>query len=68
MADEFVVWEDRFNVGIVMIDEQHRRLVDFTNALFDGCRQGKEGANEAAARSCAMWWPMSRCIFQAKSN
>ena len=24
MADEFVVWEDRFNVGIVMIDEQHR--------------------------------------------
>jgi len=47
MADDFVVWEDRFNVGIVMIDEQHRRLVDFTNALFDGCRQGKEGANEA---------------------
>lgn len=47
MSDEFVIWEDRFNVGIAVIDEQHRKLVDFTNTLFEGCRQGKEGANEA---------------------
>lgn len=47
MAEDFVVWEDRFNVGIGIIDEQHRKLIEFTNQLFEGCRAGQDTANEA---------------------
>ncbi|KAF1052828.1 MAG: Bacteriohemerythrin [Stenotrophomonas maltophilia] len=33
---EFMPWNDEFITGIQVIDEQHRWLVNLTNALFDG--------------------------------
>ena len=30
---EKIVWEDRFNIQVDVIDEQHRRLVDLMNRL-----------------------------------
>jgi hemerythrin len=42
--EEFVTWEDRYGLGIPVIDEQHRELLRLTNALYDSCREGKEVA------------------------
>lgn len=44
---DFVTWEPRYNLGIAAMDAQHRKLVDFTNKLFDGCLQGAEAAGSA---------------------
>jgi len=38
----FIPWEDRFALGIPLVDDQHKELVRLANALHDTCRQGKE--------------------------
>ncbi|MDR0569552.1 MAG: bacteriohemerythrin [Spirochaetaceae bacterium] len=45
MEEIFIKWEERYAVGIALIDEQHKQLIDLTNALYAACRQG-----EAVAR------------------
>jgi hemerythrin len=40
----FVVWDDRYSVGIPLIDDQHKRLIELTNDLYDACREGTEVA------------------------
>lgn len=37
-----VIWNDRFEVGINIIDEQHKGLVDIMNKLCDSLDQGTE--------------------------
>jgi hemerythrin len=45
MKDEaFVVWEDRYALGMQTIDEQHKELLNLTNNLYEACRQGDEAA------------------------
>jgi hemerythrin len=43
--NKIVEWEDRFLMGIPLIDGQHKKLVEMTNTLFTGCLGGKEQAN-----------------------
>ncbi|MDR0402538.1 MAG: bacteriohemerythrin [Treponema sp.] len=38
----FVVWDDRYSVGIQLIDDQHKKLIELTNDLYDACREGTE--------------------------
>ncbi|MDR0562595.1 MAG: bacteriohemerythrin [Spirochaetaceae bacterium] len=45
MAEEpFVVWEERYSVGIQIIDQQHKELLNLTNTLYNACRKGDEAA------------------------
>jgi hemerythrin len=42
--DILVVWEDRYSMGITAIDEQHKKLFEMTNSLYDACLEGEEAA------------------------
>jgi hemerythrin len=44
MDDVLVEWDDRYSVGIQLIDEQHKELIKLTNALYKGCLSGDEAA------------------------
>jgi hemerythrin len=44
MEEVFVEWEDRYALGIPIVDEQHKELLALTNALYQACRQGDETA------------------------
>ncbi|WP_374432955.1 bacteriohemerythrin [Inhella sp.] len=46
-AIDIFVWSDRFNTGLVEIDQQHARLVELLNRV---ARQAAFGADEAALR------------------
>ena len=41
----FIEWEDRFKLGINLIDRQHEKLVELTNNLHMACLQGTKSAN-----------------------
>lgn len=51
VMEKFVVWEDRYSVGIKEINDQHKKLVDFTNILFESCRHGLDEANETFSKT-----------------
>ncbi len=36
-----IAWNANFSVGIAEVDEQHKRLIDILNSLFDAMKQGK---------------------------
>lgn len=40
----FFDWKDSYQTGIVKIDDQHRKLVDYLNELYDAMKAG-EGKN-----------------------
>ena len=41
----YMVWSDSLDTGINVIDKQHRRIVEYINALYDAYEAGeKEGA------------------------
>jgi hemerythrin len=42
--DILVAWEDRYSMGITAIDEQHKKLFEMTNSLYDACLKGEEPA------------------------
>jgi hemerythrin len=35
-----VEWDDKYRVGIPLIDEQHQKLIEHTNILYRGCLVG----------------------------
>ncbi|MDR1903327.1 MAG: bacteriohemerythrin [Treponema sp.] len=46
MADDTILveWDDRYLIGIQLIDDQHKELIDLTNKLYAGCLAGDEAA------------------------
>jgi hemerythrin len=45
MEDNILVeWDARYSVGIQLIDDQHKELVNMTNTLYAGCLAGDEAA------------------------
>ncbi|MDR0669342.1 MAG: bacteriohemerythrin [Treponema sp.] len=49
MSDEstiLVKWDDKYSVGIPLIDEQHKELIRLTNELYQGCLAGDAAAQD----------------------
>jgi hemerythrin len=45
MAENSIVsWHSSYSVGIPLIDEQHKELINLTNKLFNSCIQGNESS------------------------
>ena len=43
MNEETIVqWQNSYSVGIKLVDEQHMKLINFTNRLFQNCLEGRE--------------------------
>jgi hemerythrin-like metal-binding protein len=38
----FLEWEDRYAVGVAVIDGQHREMLDLVNQLFAGIQSGRD--------------------------
>jgi hemerythrin len=36
-GEKFVEWDDRYSVGIPLIDDQHKHLIELTNGLYACC-------------------------------
>jgi hemerythrin len=48
MSDNMIVeWDDRYSIGIPLVDEQHKELIRLTNSLYESCLQGDEAARES---------------------
>ena len=43
---DFIVWENKYLVGIDQIDTQHKQLFDLTNKLYDACLLGDKELQE----------------------
>jgi hemerythrin len=41
-----VEWNSRYLIGIPLIDEQHRELIELTNKLYEACLSGDQTAND----------------------
>ena len=39
---QIVAWDDKFNTGNELIDNQHKELIRLTNELYNACLSGKE--------------------------
>ena len=46
MKQPFVVWDDRYSIGVESVDEQHKGLFDLTNDLYDACQGSYAAAIE----------------------
>jgi hemerythrin len=42
--DVLVEWDNRYSVGIPLIDDQHKELIKLTNNLYKSCLAGEETA------------------------
>jgi hemerythrin len=41
---EIVQWHSSYSVGIPLIDEQHKELINLTNKLYESCVEGRESS------------------------
>jgi len=36
-----IAWDSKYSVGIRIVDEQHQKLIDIINSLYDAMKEGK---------------------------
>ena len=46
MSQPFVVWDDRYSIGVETVDEQHKGLFALTNDLYEACQGSGAVASE----------------------
>lgn len=55
--ENFIVWQDRFAIGISAIDDEHKRLVELCNELYayvmNSKNSGRKDAVKDALKKCA---------------
>ena len=47
----FIPWKNEYLVGIPIIDEQHKILIELANDLYDSCRDGRSSAADGFRRA-----------------
>ncbi len=40
----YIIWKDRFNIGVKEMDEQHKLFVSYINELYDAMQSGNAAA------------------------
>jgi hemerythrin len=50
----FVPWESKYVLGVHIIDEQHKRLFDLTNELYEKCHLGETAVREQFIKTLHM--------------
>lgn len=48
--ENFIVWQDRFAIGIPVIDDEHKRLVELCNELYKEIMTSKSSGRKDAVR------------------
>ena len=66
--EQFLVWNDRYSVGIDFMDEQHRRLVEFANELYDGVFAALEASEFKKKREESFKACMSASVDYVKTH
>jgi len=51
MNDDSIVWTDSYSVGVSAMDEQHKKLVDLINNIFQMCQKENPGTKADFARA-----------------
>jgi hemerythrin len=44
MVDTIVTWQNSYSVGIQLIDDQHKELINLTNKLWASCMKGRDAS------------------------
>ncbi|MDR2746136.1 MAG: bacteriohemerythrin [Treponema sp.] len=71
MSDEisiFVEWDDKYSVGIPLIDEQHKELIRLTNELYQGCLAGDDAACDFFFSTIRSAMDYVKCHFSAEEK
>ena len=58
-----IVWNDNYVVGIKLIDDQHRELVNTTNELFEACTTGVDAAAASFKNAIRMMVNHTKEVF-----
>ena len=48
-----VAWDEKYNIGIEIIDEQHKELLNLTNQLYQACLTGGETVDTVFKKTMA---------------
>ena len=66
--DEIVVWDPKYAVGIKLIDDQHRELVNLTNQLFAACKVRSDSINTVFSETMKKMVEYVRFHFTAENS
>jgi hemerythrin len=50
----FVPWESKYALGVKIIDEQHKHLIDLTNELYEKCHLGETAVHDQFIKTLHM--------------
>ena len=50
----FVPWENKYVLGVKIIDEQHKHLFDLTNELYEKCHLGESAVHDQFIKTLHM--------------
>jgi len=63
---EIVAWDDKYNTGIELIDNQHKQLIELTNELYTACRATESVLNAVFKEAMSRMVGYVRYHFEAE--
>jgi hemerythrin len=65
-STEYVVWDEQYATGVLVLDNQHKELMNLTNHLFHACRAGTQEATAVFAEAMHKMVEYVRFHFSAE--